>query len=84
MYKVDNIYTCNEQQSILTVLLMALVANPANFIEFFLTQVYHYTDVLSCTVKLRDEVCVSPKKKTVVTTQEVHKSVVHCFIPLKM
>ena len=37
MYKVDDIYTCNEQQSILTVLLMALVANPANFVEFFLT-----------------------------------------------
>ena len=76
MYKVDNIYTCNEQQSILTVLLMALVANPANFVEFFLTQVYHYTDILSCIVKLPDEMCVSHTKrvgdnKTVFKTQEV-------------
>ena len=39
--------------------LIAQVSNPANFFEFFLTEVYHeYTDILRCIVKLPDEVCV--------------------------
>ena len=65
------------------------MANPVNFLEIFLTKVYQYTDILSCTVKLCDEVCISDTKrvgdnKTVFTTQEVRKSAVHWFIPFKI
>ena len=84
-YKVDSFY--NEQQSILTVL--AQVANPVYFLEFFLTRLILlsvYTDILmiSCTVKLPDKVSISHTKrvgdnKTVFTSQMC----CHWFIPLK-
>ena len=70
--------------------LVAQVANSGNFLEFLLTcRVYQYTDILSCIVKLPDEVCASHTKrvgdnKTVFTTQEVRKNAAHWFILLKI
>ena len=67
--------------------LTAQVANPTNFLEFFLDQ---YTDILSWIVELPDKVCVShtkcvgDKTKTVFTTQKFRKSAAHWFIPLKI
>ena len=71
--------------------LIVQVANPANFLKFFLTSgLSVYTDILSFIVKLPDEVCVSDTKrvgdlnKTVFTAQEFRKNAAHCFIPLKI
>lgn len=66
--------------------LVAQVANPANSPEFLLTcRVFQYTDILSCFVKLCDEVCSHTKhvgdNTTVFTTQEVRKKAAHWFIP---